>query len=182
MSTMKKADERSGGDAGAYAHCGRWADALRLWRTMPAEAFGSAERAAVAECMRRTSCTIEAWRAAIHGDAPSAIRLALRMEHPSQITARTDLTMTVLLNCALNGSAGAALVLSHALRQMPLDGVLKRRLATSWLANNLRLALHGHIHDSADYRIGATRVIANPHGYGRENPKFDPAFTIEVRS
>ena len=86
---------------------------------------------------------IDTWRAAIHGDAPSAIRLALRMEHPSQITARTDLTMTVLLNCALNGSAGAALVLSHALRQMPLDGVLKRRLATSWLANNLRLALPG---------------------------------------
>ena len=42
--------------------------------------------------------------------------------------------------------------------------------------------IHGHIHDSADYRVGATRVIANPHGYGRENPKFDPAFTIEVRS
>jgi hypothetical protein len=41
---------------------------------------------------------------------------------------------------------------------------------------------HGHIHDSADYRVGATRVIANPHGYGRENAKFDPTFIIEVRS
>jgi hypothetical protein len=42
--------------------------------------------------------------------------------------------------------------------------------------------IHGHIHDSADYRVGATRVIANPHGYGRENPKFDPTFIIEIRS
>jgi hypothetical protein len=42
--------------------------------------------------------------------------------------------------------------------------------------------IHGHIHDSADYRVGATRVIANPHGYGRENAKFDPTFIIEVRS
>jgi len=38
--------------------------------------------------------------------------------------------MAALLNCALNGSAGAALVLSHALHQMPLY-IVKRRLATS---------------------------------------------------
>jgi 3',5'-cyclic AMP phosphodiesterase CpdA len=42
--------------------------------------------------------------------------------------------------------------------------------------------IHGHIHDSADYRVGATRVISNPHGYGRENAKFDPTFIIEVGS
>jgi hypothetical protein len=150
--TMKQKSEEPGVKSGAagtehddmaYAHCGAWANALRLWRTVPADGFGSDHRAAVAECIRRTSSTIEAWRAAIHGDAPSAICLALRMDRPSQLTARTDLTMTVLLNCALNGSAGAALVLSHALRQMPLDEVRKRRLATSWLANNLRLALPG---------------------------------------
>jgi hypothetical protein len=130
-------------DDTVYTGCGAWANALRLWRTMPADGFGPDHRAAVAECMRRTSSTIEAWRAAIHGDAPTAIRLALGMERTSQITARTDLTMTMLLNCALNGSAGAALVLSHALRQMPLDGVVKHRLATSWLVSNLRLALPG---------------------------------------
>jgi hypothetical protein len=140
---MRKADQRSGGDAGAYAHCGRWADALRLWRTMPAEAFGPAERAFVAECMRRTSSTIEVWRAAIGGDAPSAVRLALRAERPHAITPTTDVTMTVLLNAALAGSAGAALVLSHVLRQMPLDDVERRRLATSWLAHNIRQAFPG---------------------------------------
>jgi predicted phosphodiesterase len=42
--------------------------------------------------------------------------------------------------------------------------------------------IHGHIHDSADYLVGTTRVIANPQGNGRENPNFDPAFIIEVPS
>jgi predicted phosphodiesterase len=42
--------------------------------------------------------------------------------------------------------------------------------------------IHGHIHDSSDYRVGSTRVIANPHGYGRENSTFDPTFIIEVPS
>ncbi|MFJ4291192.1 metallophosphoesterase [Cupriavidus sp. NPDC089707] len=46
------------------------------------------------------------------------------------------------------------------------------------------LWLHGHTHDSFDYRIGATRVVANPRGYARngvaENPSFDPGLVIEV--
>lgn len=42
------------------------------------------------------------------------------------------------------------------------------------------LWVHGHIHTSSDYRIGAARVVANPHGYGAENPAFDPTFIVEV--
>jgi hypothetical protein len=46
------------------------------------------------------------------------------------------------------------------------------------------LWLHGHVHDSVDYRIGATRVLANPRGYAPkgvvENPAFDASFTIEL--
>lgn len=44
--------------------------------------------------------------------------------------------------------------------------------------------LHGHVHHSVDYRIGNTRVVANPRGYAPkgvvENPVFDPALIIEV--
>ncbi|MFC3692184.1 metallophosphoesterase [Chenggangzhangella methanolivorans] len=52
--------------------------------------------------------------------------------------------------------------------------------------------VHGHVHRSVDYRIGATRVVSNPMGYltqvGRgkqarmelENPAFDPSITITV--
>lgn len=47
------------------------------------------------------------------------------------------------------------------------------------------LWLHGHVHDSFDYRIGNTRVVANPRGYAPkgvvENATFDASLTIEVR-
>jgi Icc-related predicted phosphoesterase len=44
------------------------------------------------------------------------------------------------------------------------------------------LWVHGHVHESFDYRVGATRVVCNPHGYGTENPKFDPGLVLEVGS
>ncbi len=46
------------------------------------------------------------------------------------------------------------------------------------------LWLHGHVHDSCDYQIGRTRVVANPRGYAPkgvvENPRFDPSLVIEL--
>lgn len=46
------------------------------------------------------------------------------------------------------------------------------------------LWIHGHTHDSFDYRVGATRVLCNPRGYVREgvqeNARFDPALVVEV--
>ena len=43
--------------------------------------------------------------------------------------------------------------------------------------------VHGHIHQSADYMIGDTRVICNPRGYGQrasENSNFNSTLTFEV--
>lgn len=46
------------------------------------------------------------------------------------------------------------------------------------------LWLHGHVHDSVDYRIGNTRIVANPRGYAPkgvvENMAFDASLTIEL--
>lgn len=47
------------------------------------------------------------------------------------------------------------------------------------------LAIHGHVHDSFDYVVGATRVVVNPRGYARdacsqENKAFNPHLTVEV--
>jgi predicted phosphodiesterase len=46
------------------------------------------------------------------------------------------------------------------------------------------LWLHGHTHDSFDYRIGDTRVLANPRGYAPhgvvENRLFDPTLVIDA--
>lgn len=44
------------------------------------------------------------------------------------------------------------------------------------------LWIHGHTHDSLDYRIGRTRMLCNPFGYARigENQGFDPSLVIEL--
>lgn len=55
------------------------------------------------------------------------------------------------------------------------------------------LWIHGHVHDSFDYRIGDCRVVTNPRGYALnlrqaqtleqiewENPAFVPALVVEV--
>ena len=46
------------------------------------------------------------------------------------------------------------------------------------------LWVHGHTHDSFDYRVGRTRVLCNPRGYcfeGRiENTAFDPQLVVRV--
>lgn len=40
-----------------------------------------------------------------------------------------------------------------------LDALIERYQPDVWI--------HGHLHDSADYRIGRTRVVCNPFGYER---------------
>lgn len=42
------------------------------------------------------------------------------------------------------------------------------------------LWVHGHVHNSSDYRVGKTRILCNPHGYGSENPDFNGALVVEV--
>ncbi len=54
-----------------------------------------------------------------------------------------------------------------------LDGFIEDRKIDVWV--------HGHTHDSCDYRIGKTRVVANPYGYEEElNLDFRSDFILEV--
>jgi Icc-related predicted phosphoesterase len=68
----------------------------------------------------------------------------------------------------------------------PLNGCFVSDLEAHIQRWQPRLWLHGHTHDSFDYRIGSTRVVANPRGYvlkGRmENLRFDPSLTIEIEA
>jgi predicted phosphodiesterase len=52
-------------------------------------------------------------------------------------------------------------------------------------ASRSQLWIHGHTHDSFDYRIDETRVVCNPRGYARdginENPLFDPNLVIDLK-
>jgi predicted phosphodiesterase len=54
-----------------------------------------------------------------------------------------------------------------------LDALVESSGAALWV--------HGHLHASSDYRIGATRVVANPRGYPDEpNPAFAGALVLDV--
>ncbi|EJM97570.1 metallophosphoesterase [Herbaspirillum sp. YR522] len=53
------------------------------------------------------------------------------------------------------------------------------------LATLADLWVHGHTHDSFDYRLQGCRVVCNPCGYMRrdgspENARFDPQFIVEI--
>ena len=66
--------------------------------------------------------------------------------------------------------AGLATTAAFASR---LDDVVAGSGAALWI--------HGHLHQSADYRIGGTRVVCNPRGpENRQNPGYDPALVIEI--
>ena len=56
-----------------------------------------------------------------------------------------------------------------------LDALIARYQPPLWV--------HGHMHDPVDEWVGATRIIANPHGYSRvEGHTFNPAFVVNVPS
>jgi len=42
------------------------------------------------------------------------------------------------------------------------------------------LAISGHTHNSNDFKIGDTRIIINPKGYGKENKNFNPRLIVEI--
>jgi hypothetical protein len=46
---------------------------------------------------------------------------------------------------------------------------------------NIKVWVHGHMHDPNNYVIGDTRVLSNPRGYlPWEGDLFDPTFTFTV--
>jgi Icc-related predicted phosphoesterase len=62
----------------------------------------------------------------------------------------------------------------------PTTGAFVSDLEELILTTKPVLAVHGHVHNSCDYRIGHTRILCNPHGYGSENPDFDGSLVVEV--
>lgn len=40
--------------------------------------------------------------------------------------------------------------------------------------------IHGHMHQSCDYRLGDCRVLCNPRGYEAESQAFDPGLLLNV--
>jgi Icc-related predicted phosphoesterase len=48
--------------------------------------------------------------------------------------------------------------------------------------DNIKVWIHGHMHDSVDYMIGNTRILSNPKGYhlGENSQGFDPALSFTI--
>ena len=69
------------------------------------------------------------------------------------------------------------------IRDTTINGGYASELSEFILDNdNIRVWVHGHMHDPVDYMIGETRILANPRGYvGHEDTSgFNPDLTFEV--
>ncbi|SEA74365.1 metallophosphoesterase [Variovorax sp. YR216] len=90
--------------------------------------------------------------------------------------------------------AGPTVVVTH---HAPHRNSLAPRYAKDWSSGGFVnemlpgffevpvLWVHGHTHDSFDYRVGNCRVVSNPRGYMNwhgdfENAQFDPGLVVEI--
>ncbi len=66
----------------------------------------------------------------------------------------------------------------------PFSAGYASRLESLMLNYAPLLWVHGHMHDSFDYHVGATRVVTNPRGYigVKTNRSFDPALVLEIET
>jgi predicted phosphodiesterase len=66
----------------------------------------------------------------------------------------------------------------------PLNGCFVSDLERLMGGERVSLWIHGHTHDSFDYRVRGTRVLCNPRGYVMkgvgENAAFDPALVVQT--
>ncbi|MBB3389710.1 Icc-related predicted phosphoesterase [Rhizobium sp. BK275] len=87
-------------------------------------------------------------------------------------------------------SAGKTVVVTHhapsprsippEFRGDPLSACYASDLEDLIVEGQPALWVHGHIHQKVDYRVGWTRVLANPRGYPGEGTAFDPHLVIEL--
>jgi len=85
-----------------------------------------------------------------------------------------------------------SIVITHCTpSEQSIPGRFRGHALTPAFASNLeafifkhqpRLWIHGHTHDSFDYRLGKTRIICNPRGYVPDalNPEFKPDLVLTV--
>lgn len=76
--------------------------------------------------------------------------------------------------------APTPLSIASRFKDSPLNPAFASDLTDLIWQHTPDLWMHGHVHDSFDYLLGDTRILANPRGYGAENPAFDPALVVEV--
>ena len=69
-------------------------------------------------------------------------------------------------------------------REYAMNGAYRSDLSEFILDHpQIKVWVHGHMHDVCDYTIGSTRILANPRGYhGHESRalSFDPSFYFDI--
>lgn len=120
---------------------------LEWWRTMPADHLGDVQRLVLRGTLQKI-CVVQGrqWLSAMRGDAAACIAIAVGSMPIDQITLKIDLAMSALALCALDGNAGAAMVLAHILLRTPLDHPFAKELSVSWPTLNLRRASNATKH------------------------------------
>ncbi|MGN8087596.1 metallophosphoesterase [Ralstonia sp. 22086] len=107
-----------------------------------------------------------------------------RMHHVARDWLRTELmSPSQCRRVVVTHHAPSAKSVSSRYQDDPLTSAYASRMD-----NVVQLAdlwIHGHMHDSFDYSVGACRVVCNPRGYtpkGRsvENTSFDPGLTAQI--
>lgn len=115
---------------------------LSWWRTMPADLLRDSEHLLLRETISKIGVLKgREWVTAMRGDVAAGVQIAMAVLPINEITLEVDLAMTALMLNALDGNAGAAVVLSCVLGRTSLDHPFGKELSVSWLVLNLRRAI-----------------------------------------
>ncbi len=106
----------------------------QLWRRLPAQAFGDAERAALQVLLAAVRpIRVEHWREALAGDDAAAVAMALKICGIDALDSyRHDLVLSMLLWHALKGSEAAKSTLAFTLDRRRYLGEEVEDLTRSW--------------------------------------------------
>jgi hypothetical protein len=107
---------------------------LQWWRTVPVTALSDDLLEEATRAMSRFAILGEPnWRAALAGEATTAVGIALRAtKYADAPTTLVDLAMTALLRPSFNGNPAAALVMASIIKRVVV-GAEGQVLATGWL-------------------------------------------------
>lgn len=121
----------------------------QLWRRMPADAFGEAERAALHDLLASARpFGVEHWREALAGDDAAAVAMVLKRAGIDVLDGyRHDLVMSMLLWHALKGSPAARTVLAFTLDRRRYLGEDVEALVRSWRGPSHAGRRRAPIHD-----------------------------------
>ena len=112
--------------------------------------------------------------------------LALMLAEPGKYSHKNS-----VLSLAEPFDGKTVVVTHHAPSSQSVHPRYARDLLTPAFASNLEnlmegdraaLWVHGHMHESFDYKVYGTRVVCNPRGYAPEalNPDFRPDWVVEI--